>query len=115
MILQIFGRKKSSDTRKAIRFCKERSVEYQFIDLSEQQISPGELSHVLRYVDKQDLVDTHSRMYKKSGYDYLDYDPVEEVLEHPLLMRLPLLRVKNFAAVGFDEDILQGMIDGNYE
>jgi arsenate reductase-like glutaredoxin family protein len=48
--LQIFGTRKSSDTRKAERFFKERRVTYQFIDLAEKGISPGELRSVRQAV-----------------------------------------------------------------
>ncbi|MGM0432601.1 MAG: arsenate reductase family protein [Spirochaetota bacterium] len=113
MILQIFGHKKSAETRKAIRFCKERSIEHQFVDLKEREISAGELSHILNYVTPQELIDTDSTFYKKHGYDYLDYDPVEEVLEHPELMRLPLVRAKRDACVGFDEKRMEQIVMGD--
>ena len=35
MAIQIFGTKKSNDTKKAQRFFKERGIKYQFIDLNE--------------------------------------------------------------------------------
>ena len=48
MVLQIFGTGKSSDTRKAERFFKERGVSFQFVDLAEKGISAGELRAVIR-------------------------------------------------------------------
>ena len=36
MNIQIFGTKKSSDTRKAERFFKERGIKFQFIDMKEK-------------------------------------------------------------------------------
>ena len=33
MNIQIFGTKKSNDTKKAERFFKERGIKYQFVDL----------------------------------------------------------------------------------
>src|SRR5512142_1852035 len=46
MGLQVFGTRKCPDTRKAERFLKERGVAYQFIDLADKGISPGELRAV---------------------------------------------------------------------
>ena len=46
MNVQIFGTKKSSDTRKAERWFKERRVKYQYIDLLDKGISRGELRSV---------------------------------------------------------------------
>jgi arsenate reductase-like glutaredoxin family protein len=110
-MIQVFGKKKSAGTRKASRFLKERAAEFQFVDITEKMISAGELSHVLQFVEPGDLVDTQSTYYKKNGYDYLDYDPVEEILEHPELMRLPIVRGKKLAFVGYDEQKMLRLLE----
>ena len=43
MEVQIFGVKKSADTRKALRFFAERRIKTHFVDLNERAASPGEL------------------------------------------------------------------------
>ena len=43
MEVQIFGIKKSSDTRKALRFFSERRIKTHFVDLNERAASLGEL------------------------------------------------------------------------
>ena len=48
MNIQIFGTKKSSDTRKAERFFKERGIEFQSVDLKEKSLSKGEFQSVLK-------------------------------------------------------------------
>ena len=50
MIIQIFGTKKSSDTRKAERYFKERGIKIQFVDLKEKGLSKGEFQSVLQAV-----------------------------------------------------------------
>lgn len=50
MNIQIFGTKKSFDTKKAQRYFKERRVKFQFIDLKEKGMSKGELESVARAV-----------------------------------------------------------------
>ena len=50
MNIQIFGTKKSSDTRKAERFFKERGIKFQFVDLKEKAMSKGEFQSVLQAV-----------------------------------------------------------------
>ena len=47
MNIQIFGTKKSSDTRKAERFFKERGIKFQSIDLKEKCLSKGEFNSVI--------------------------------------------------------------------
>lgn len=41
MNIQIFGTKKCFDTKKAIRYFKERNIKAQFIDLKEKGLSKG--------------------------------------------------------------------------
>ena len=48
MNIQIFGTKKSFDTKKAQRWFKERRIKFQFIDLKEKGMSRGELESVAR-------------------------------------------------------------------
>ena len=58
MIIQIFGTKKSSDTRKAERYFKERGIKFQFVDLKEKGLSKGEFQSVLQAVgDLEAMVD----------------------------------------------------------
>ncbi|WP_302594400.1 arsenate reductase family protein [uncultured Megasphaera sp.] len=46
MNIQIFGTKKCFDTKKAIRYFKERGIKTQFIDLKEKGLSKGELTSI---------------------------------------------------------------------
>ena len=57
MVIQIFGTKKCSDSRKAERWFKERRQQIQFIDLKEKGLSPGELKSVAAQVGVEALID----------------------------------------------------------
>ena len=48
MNIQIFGTKKSFDTKKAQRWFKERRIKFQFVDLHEKEMSKGELASVMQ-------------------------------------------------------------------
>ena len=50
MNIQIFGTKKSADTRKAERFFKERRIRYQFVNMKEKELSKGEFRSVMQAV-----------------------------------------------------------------
>ena len=49
MEVQVFGVRKSADTRKALRFFAERRIKTHFVDLVERPASLGELR---RFVEK---------------------------------------------------------------
>ncbi len=99
-MIQIFGTLKDRETRKAIRFFKERRVPFQFIDLQVKAMSRGELESVARSVPLETLIDRDGAEFERLGLAYREYDTADALLEHPLLLRLPVVREKNRATTG---------------
>src|ERR671918_806784 len=63
MEVQVFGIRKSSDTRKALRFFAERRIKTHFVDLQERAASPGELRRFAQKFGVEALVDRGSRRF----------------------------------------------------
>ncbi len=105
MNIQIIGTKKCSDTKKAQRFFKERSVKFHFLDLNEKPLSKGELTKITAKIGKDNIIDTESKEYKKKGLAWMDFDPVEEVLENNQLLKTPVIRNGNEVTVGYDQKV----------
>jgi arsenate reductase len=106
MDVQIFGVKKSSDTRKALRFFAERRVKTHFVDLSERAASRGELSRFVQKFGSAALVDETSRRYAELGLRTARYGEerwLEILADEPLLLKLPLVRSGNALSVGAAE------------
>jgi arsenate reductase-like glutaredoxin family protein len=108
--LQIFGTRKSSDTRKAERFFKDRGVGYQFIDLADKGISAGELRAISRAVGQDALIDVAGPLYGKKGLAYIEHDVEEEILKDPLLLRMPVVRDGAKAVIGADSGKLESFL-----
>ena len=97
MEVQVFGVRKSADTRAALRFFAERRIKVHFVDLNERPASLGELR---RFADKfglQTLVDRESRRYADLGRPVAT---LEKLSVEPLLLRMPLVRNKQPLTVG---------------
>ncbi|NQT59075.1 MAG: hypothetical protein HQ557_08845 [Bacteroidetes bacterium] len=101
-VYQIIGTKKNIETKKAIRYCKERSIPFHFVDLNERSLSAGELQNIFRVIDPINMIDTNSSTYKKRGYAYMEFDPIEELLEYPHLLKIPVIRAANKVLVSAD-------------
>ena len=69
MALQIFGKSKCFDTKKAERFFKERGIRYQYIDIIRYGMSRGELKSVISAVGSDAIVNKLDRDYPL--YQYL--------------------------------------------
>src|SRR5918993_485638 len=67
MEVQIFGIKKSSDTRKALRFFAERRVKTHFVDLQERAASPGELRRFVKKFGPEALIARGPRRFVVLG------------------------------------------------
>ncbi len=107
MDVQIFGVKKSADTRKALRFFAERRVRTHFVDLAERGASPGELKRFAQKFGVGALVDRESRRYQELGLraaHRTDERWLEALVEEPLLLRQPLVRSGNRLTIGLAEE-----------
>ena len=108
MNIQIFGSKKSNDSKKAERWFKERRIQYQMIDMKEKGMSRGELTSVMQAVGGLDaLLDPNARDKETlTLLHYLTEDArLEKVLEHPDLLRTPVVRNGKKATVGYTPEV----------
>src|SRR3954469_13611001 len=106
MEVQIFGVKKSVDTRKALRFFAERRVKTHFVDLMERAASLGELRRFVQKFGIDRLIDKESKRYEELGLRHARYsaDPwLDKLVDEPLLLRMPLVRSGNALTVGLAE------------
>lgn len=101
MNIQIFGKSKCFDTKKAERYFKERGIKYQYVDILTKGLSRGELDSVVRALGgKIDaVIDENARDYAEIKYLYDDAKP-EKLSENPKLYKTPIVRNGKQATVG---------------
>jgi arsenate reductase-like glutaredoxin family protein len=107
MDVQIFGVKKSADTRKALRFFAERRMRTHFVDLQERAASRGELTRFAQKFGVSALIDQASRRYGELGLRtarYGDERWMEILVDEPMLLKLPLVRRGNALTIGAAEE-----------
>ncbi|MGM9590914.1 MAG: arsenate reductase family protein [Faecousia sp.] len=108
MNIQIFGKSKCFDTKKAERWFKERRVKFQAIDLKRYGMSPKEFDSVLRAVGGIDnLIDWDSKAETVTLMKYMDDKRAKEdkVFDDPMLMKTPVVRNGKQATVGYCPEI----------
>src|SRR5260370_1698737 len=95
MEVQIFGVKRSADTRAALRFFAERRIKTHFVDLNERPAALGELRRFAQKFGVTALVDRASRRFADLGLAAArlsDERWLERLMVEPLLLRMPLVR-----------------------
>lgn len=108
MNIQIFGKSKCFDTKKAERYFKERRIKYQYIDLGKYGMSGKEFDSVLRGVGGIDaLIDWDGKSQDITLMKYMDDKRAKEdkVFDDPMLMKTPVVRNGKFATVGYQPEI----------
>jgi arsenate reductase-like glutaredoxin family protein len=106
MEVQIFGVKKSADTRKALRFFAERRVKTHFVDLQERAASLGELRRFAQKFGVEALLDRDSRRFTELGLRQALYSTdywLERLVDEPLMLRVPLVRNGSALTIGYAE------------
>ena len=108
MNIQIFGTRKSFDTKKAERYFKERSIKYQFIDLLDKGLSKGEFASVCQALrGYEPLIDENCK--DKDLLALIKYispeDKPAKILENQKVLKTPIVRNGKQATVGYQPDI----------
>ena len=111
MDVQVFGVRKSSDTRAALRFFAERRIKVHFVDFDVRPPALGELKRFAQKFGVQSLIDTGSRRFTDLGLGaarYSDDRWLEKLAAEPLLVRMPLVRFGNELTIGVAPDVWAG-------
>ena len=111
MNVQIFGVKNDADTRKALRFFKERRIDVHFVDFKVKAPSKGELRRFVQKFGADAVIDRDAKRFKALGLQaayYGDDRWLEIATEEPMIVRKPLVRRGNDLTVGLAEDIWKG-------
>ncbi len=106
MEVQVFGVKKSADTRAALRFFAERRIKVHFVDLAERPASKGELTRFVQKFGIEALLDRNSLRFANLGLASARLSPerwLDRLVEEPLLLRMPLVRNQQQLTIGSAE------------
>lgn len=108
MNIQIFGTNKCFDTKKAIRYFKERGIPVQFVNLKEKGLSKGEYTSIKQAVGGIDAM-INSNCKDKNALALVQYIADEEkdakLLENPQVLRIPIVRKGKQVTIGYHPEI----------
>ncbi len=105
--VQVFGTKKSAETRKALRFFAERRVTTHFVDFHERGPALGELRRFTERFGVSSLIDRDSRRFQDLGLQrsmHSDDWWLKRLTEEPGMLKQPLVRFGHRVTVGVDEE-----------
>ena len=105
MNIQIWGKQKCFDTKKAERYFKERRIKYQFIDVLRYGMSRGELNSVKNAGGLEAMIDKSDEDYPLVQYLASDEAKLDKLYEDAYLIKTPIVRNGKQATVGYCPEI----------
>ena len=105
MNIQIFGKSKCFDTKKAERYFKERRIKFQFIDVLRYGMSRGELNSVKNAVGLEAMIDKSDEDYPLVQYLASEDAKLDKLYEDAYLIKTPIVRNGKQATVGYCPEI----------
>ena len=105
MNIQIFGKNKCFDTKKAQRYFQERRIKFQAVDVKKYGMSLGELTSVKNAVGLENMVDSKHPDAALISYLASDQAKLEKLYDDPSLLRTPIVRNGKKATVGYCPEI----------
>lgn len=106
--IQIFGKSKCFDTKKAERYFKERRIKYQYVDILRYGMSMGELKSVASAVGIDSLVDPKDQDYELFMRLAYKDDKLSRLFDYPEMIKTPVVRSGKKATVGYCPDVWAG-------
>ena len=103
--IQIWGKNKCFDTKKAQRWFQERRISFQYIDVKKYGMSRGELASVRNAVGLEAMVDPSHPEAALLPYLAADQARLDKLFEIPDLLRTPIVRNGKQASVGYCPEI----------
>lgn len=105
MNIQIFGKNKCFDTKKAQRYFQERRIKFQAVDVKKYGMSLGELTSVKNAVGLENMVDSKHPDAALISYLASDQAKLEKLYDDPSLLRTPIVRNGKKATVGYCPEV----------
>lgn len=107
----IYGIANCDTIRKARKWLDAHQIAYEFVDVREQLPSPSQMSLWLEKVGVEQLVNRRSTTWRNlpdSARKALECGDAQQILlDHPTLIKRPVLELGNEVIVGFSADHYQ--------
>lgn len=116
MEVQVFGVRKSAETRAALRFFAERRIKVHFVDLNERAAAVGELRRFAQKFGVAALIDRSARRFTDLGLHtarLTDERWLEKLSLEPLLLRMPLVRFQHQVTIGAEPETWSAWYDAS--
>lgn len=105
--MKVYGIKNCDSVKKALKFLNANAIAYDFIDLKQMPLEIDTIKRWLERVEMKKLFNTRSTTYRNLGLKEMNLDDeakIEWLLKEPMLIKRPVIELKDNIVVGFDQN-----------
>ena len=105
--MKVYGIKTCGSVKKAIKFFKDRNIEFEFIDLKKEPVGCEKIEEWIKKVGIDTLFNKKGTKYRTLKLKELNLDDEskkEWLCKENLLIKRPVIELDEKVIVGFDEE-----------
>ena len=109
-MINIYGIKTCSTVRKAIKFCKDNELEYNFIDFRAEPLECSRVKYFATKVDINLLFNNRGTKYRDLKLKDINLDEdgkLELLCKENMLLKRPVVEYDDKVLISFNEEIYQ--------
>ena len=106
--MRIYGLKNCDTCRKALKWAKEKSLDLEFVDVREGNMTRDDVSRFVTSAGWEKALNRKSTTWRSldpaDKTDVDDSKAVELISQHPTLLKRPVFKMEDRIIIGFDQD-----------
>lgn len=112
-MIEVYGIKNCDKVKKTFKWLNENDVDYHFFDLKKEPLTREELEEFVHRIGLDVLVNKRGMKWRQLGLkdkNLSDDELFEQLLEHQVMIKRPVLVHEEAMLVGYDEDSFEAFV-----
>ena len=113
-MIQVYGIKNCNKVRDTFKWLDENEVEYEFVDIKKEPLTKDELQSFVNQIGLDVLINRRGMKWRQLGLkdkNLSDEELFDELLEHQVMIKRPVLVEGEAILVGYDEDAFEAFVE----
>lgn len=113
-MVEVYGIKNCNKIRDTLKWLDEHELDYKFIDVRKDPVEAETLADFVHKVGLETIVNKRGRKWKELGLSkkgLTDEELFDQLLQHQIMIKRPLIVKEEAVMVGYDEDAFKGFFE----
>ncbi len=113
-MIQVYGIKNCNKIRNTLKWLRENEIEHEFYDLKKEPLTREELEEFAYRIGLDVLVNKKGMKWRQLGLnkqELSDKELFEQLLEHQVMIKRPVLVKDEAMIVGYDEEAFEAFVE----